>query len=393
MFSENVPFDSFSLPSLYWLDLSNNQLSGTVPFESFSLPSLKYLHLSGNQLGGQIDVQTFPQLTNLAALYLDHNNFSGELELDTLLSTLTNLEDLELSYSGFSVTTNNANHYIKPGFISLGLASCKLKVFPTFRGMKDLVNLDLSYNEIHGQIPHWAGKIGGQLPAKYFQNFNSMKNVVKNSTKPKYLDMGYEKYYSFVVAVQEVFGEAGILGFWKGVCLPDIGYGTCYLALATLFLPGQQSFNTVMLYETLLKKLKQRRALSNSNKGALEASNYIFSWGIGRYFSCKVKISGKTSYQVGQKNISTKKFHCNNGKAYLFTKVLNVTVGVKVDRLMMTGLHIVAGIFCVNCGTNVGWTYYKEGKSVLERVKLSGSDEISDMVSHEADIGGGAQDI
>lgn len=56
--------------------------------------------------------------------------------------------------------------------------------------------------------------------------------------------------------VQEVVGEAGILGFWKGF-FPDIGYGTCYLALAhavsislldflsTLFLPGQQSFNTV----------------------------------------------------------------------------------------------------------------------------------------------------
>ena len=35
----------------------------------------------------------------------------------------------------------------------------------------------------------------------------------------------------------------------------------------------------------------------------------------------------------------------------------DVTVGVKVDRLMMTGLHIVADLFCVNCGSNVGWTY------------------------------------
>ncbi|GJZ47188.1 leucine-rich repeat-containing protein [Tanacetum coccineum] len=81
--------------------------------------------------------------------------------LDTLLSSLTNLEYLHLSYNGFSLTTNNANHYVNPGFMSLKLASCKLKVFPeSFRAMKQLQELDLSGNEIHGQIPHWAGEIG-----------------------------------------------------------------------------------------------------------------------------------------------------------------------------------------------------------------------------------------
>ncbi|PWA13707.1 Leucine-rich repeat-containing protein [Artemisia annua] len=136
--------------------------SGNVPFDSFASPSLKELYLSNNnQLGGQIDVQTFPQLTNLTFLDLSYNNFSGELELDTLLSTLPNLELLDLSYNGFSVTTNNANHYVNPGVRYLGLASCKLKVFPnSFRAMKQLEWLDLSSNEIHGQIPHWAGEIG-----------------------------------------------------------------------------------------------------------------------------------------------------------------------------------------------------------------------------------------
>nr|GFA27066.1 leucine-rich repeat-containing protein [Tanacetum cinerariifolium] len=102
--------------------------SGNVPIESFSLPSLQMY----NQLAGQIDVG---QLTNLTHLDLASNNFSGELELDTLLSTLTKLKVLDLSYSGFSVTTKNTNHYLR--------------------------NLDLSGNEIHGQIPHWAGEIGG----------------------------------------------------------------------------------------------------------------------------------------------------------------------------------------------------------------------------------------
>ncbi|GKC32982.1 leucine-rich repeat-containing protein [Tanacetum coccineum] len=99
---------------------------------------------------------------NLTVLRLSSNNFSGELELDTLLTSLTKLEELNLSYSGFSVTTKNANHYVNPGFKYLYLTSCRLKVFPnSFRAMKQLEWLDLSNNEIHGQIPHWVGEIGG----------------------------------------------------------------------------------------------------------------------------------------------------------------------------------------------------------------------------------------
>ncbi|GKE57031.1 leucine-rich repeat-containing protein [Tanacetum coccineum] len=156
-----LPSWLFTSPSLERLSLQENMFSGNVPFESFALPSLNRLFLSRNQLGGQIDMQTFRQLTNLTHLELSSNNFSGELELDTLLSSLTNLEYLHLSYSGFSVTTKNTNHYVNPGFWYLRLASCKLKVFPeSFRAMKQLQWLDLSGNEIHGQIPHWAGEIG-----------------------------------------------------------------------------------------------------------------------------------------------------------------------------------------------------------------------------------------
>nr|GFA09945.1 protein yippee-like [Tanacetum cinerariifolium] len=50
-------------------------------------------------------------------------------------------------------------------------------------------------------------------------------------------------------------------------------------------------------------------------------------------------------------------FHCRHGKAYLFDKIVNVTVGEKEDRMMITGLHTVADIFCVGCGSIVGWKY------------------------------------
>lgn len=68
-----------------------------------------------------------------------------------------------------------------------------------------------------------------------------------------------------------------------------------------------------------------------------------------------------------------------NGRAYLFMNVVNVTVGVKEDRNLMTGLHTVADICCLQCQEVLGWKYekayeesqkYKEGKYILEKAKV-----------------------
>ncbi|XP_042039441.1 protein yippee-like isoform X1 [Salvia splendens] len=80
-------------------------------------------------------------------------------------------------------------------------------------------------------------------------------------------------------------------------------------------------------------------------------------------------------------DIVSKSFHCRHGKAYLFNKVVNVSVGEQEDRMMMTGMHTVVDIFCVGCGSIVGWKYeaaheesqeYKVGKYILERFKVKG---------------------
>ncbi|ERN09708.1 hypothetical protein AMTRI_Chr08g159960 [Amborella trichopoda] len=54
-------------------------------------------------------------------------------------------------------------------------------------------------------------------------------------------------------AVQEVYGEAGVWGFWKGV-------------VPTLIMVSNPSIQ-FMLYETLLKQLKKKRALNKDNDG------------------------------------------------------------------------------------------------------------------------------
>ncbi|XP_015897194.3 protein yippee-like [Ziziphus jujuba] len=100
-------------------------------------------------------------------------------------------------------------------------------------------------------------------------------------------------------------------------------------------------------------------------------------------------------------DIISKSFHCRHGKAYLFDKVVNITVGEKEERMMITGMHTVVDIFCVGCGAIVGWKYeaahektqkYKEGKFILERFKLVGPDGSNYFASLEAQVGGSDPD-
>jgi len=72
-------------------------------------------------------------------------------------------------------------------------------------------------------------------------------------------------------------------------------------------------------------------------------------------------------------------FNGQHGRAYLFENVVNIVTGEPAERQMTTGKHIVRDIYCVKCGTVLGWKYdqayeesqkYKEGKFILERSLL-----------------------
>lgn len=68
-----------------------------------------------------------------------------------------------------------------------------------------------------------------------------------------------------------------------------------------------------------------------------------------------------------------------HGRAFLFFHAMNITVGAKEDRQLITGLHTVADIYCGDCHDVLGWKYerayetsqkYKEGKFILEKSKI-----------------------
>lgn len=49
---------------------------------------------------------------------------------------------------------------------------------------------------------------------------------------------------------------------------------------------------------------------------------------------------------------------------------VNVYAGKKEDRMMMTGMHTVVDIYCVKCGSYVGWRYVRKQQMFILLLKL-----------------------
>ncbi|KAK4582391.1 hypothetical protein RGQ29_025532 [Quercus rubra] len=159
----NIPDSLFSLPSLQILQLSNNQFSGRLEF-NVSSHLLNTLDLSSNNLEGPVPTSFF-ELQGLKFLSLSSNNFNGSLQLNKI-QQLRNLSNLDLSFNSLPVEYNETNSLLSsfPQITTLRLASCNLKTFPYFlRNQSILTTLDLSINQITGEIPNWIQNLTNLL--------------------------------------------------------------------------------------------------------------------------------------------------------------------------------------------------------------------------------------
>ncbi|KAL5550356.1 hypothetical protein UlMin_000532 [Ulmus minor] len=154
------PVPSFKMSKNPVVVFQNNSFSGRIPSYPFKLSSLEHIDLSDNKLEGPIPISIF-NLRNLTFLSLSSNKLNGTIELD-MIQGLPNLGSLDLSYNSLIVKTSGSYSNLSdfPNIETLLLSSCKLRQFPYLKNQPNLVNLDLSDNQIHGVVPNWIWEVG-----------------------------------------------------------------------------------------------------------------------------------------------------------------------------------------------------------------------------------------
>ncbi|XP_027191828.1 probable LRR receptor-like serine/threonine-protein kinase RFK1 isoform X3 [Cicer arietinum] len=174
--SGEIPKELGNITTLTYLNLEANQFFGVVPSELGSLLNLQTLILSSNNFFGNLP-ETFAQLQNLTDFRINDNSFNGKIpnfiqnwkQLQRLemhasglegpipsnISLLTNLSQLRISditgpSQDFPVLSNMT------GMIRLIFRNCNItgEIPSYFWTMKKLEMLDLSFNNLFGQIPN-----------------------------------------------------------------------------------------------------------------------------------------------------------------------------------------------------------------------------------------------
>ncbi|GKV22044.1 hypothetical protein SLEP1_g31948 [Rubroshorea leprosula] len=110
-------------------------------------------------------------LRSLKTLELSSNNFSGPINLSSF-QLLKNLSTLDLSFNSLSINEADTDPVSFPQIRTLKLISCNLTRFPNFLKEQSKLNvLDLSENQIDGEIPNWVWNITSLAYLNLSHNF------------------------------------------------------------------------------------------------------------------------------------------------------------------------------------------------------------------------------
>ncbi|XP_077242707.1 uncharacterized protein LOC143883245 [Tasmannia lanceolata] len=184
-------------PVLMILDMRKNTLSDTIPSWLFSLSKLVSILLGNNLFRGNIPIQLC-QLSNLHTLDLSNNSFSGNIPscLDRIISwkkvDQIQISDLFINYAPFHPRPNGVSYSYTTSFLPRPSTSFTTKgVTYTYEGVPFtlMTGIDLSMNQLEGDIPFQIGDLGellslnlsnnrltGHLP-RSFQNLKSLESL------------------------------------------------------------------------------------------------------------------------------------------------------------------------------------------------------------------------
>ncbi|CAA0395142.1 unnamed protein product [Arabidopsis thaliana] len=186
-----LPSNMSSLSKLVSFDISENSFSGTIPSSLFMIPSLALLYLGRNDFSGPLEFGNVSSQSNLQLLNIGRNNFNPDIVDLSIFSPLLSLRSLDVS--GINLKISSTVSLPSP-IRTLVLSSCNISEFPKFlRNQTKLYSLDISANQIEGQVPEWLWSLPElqyvNISQNSFNGFEGPADVIQGGRELLMLDI------------------------------------------------------------------------------------------------------------------------------------------------------------------------------------------------------------
>ncbi|KAH0904903.1 hypothetical protein HID58_044406 [Brassica napus] len=130
------------------LDISNNKIKGQVPGWLWTLPNLYYLDISNNTFSG---FENSTVLVSRLSLLASNNNFTGKIP--SFICYLRSVYSLDLSNNNFSGLIPSCLGNLKPSLLYLNLRQNRLQGRLPENIFGRLRTLDVGHNQLTGKLP------------------------------------------------------------------------------------------------------------------------------------------------------------------------------------------------------------------------------------------------
>ncbi|RLN04313.1 putative LRR receptor-like serine/threonine-protein kinase [Panicum miliaceum] len=140
---------------MQYLGISLNNFTGELPSELGNLAKLEQIYFDSSGFSGPFP-STFSKLKNLKALWASDNDFTGKIP--DFIGSLTKLEVLILRNCRISdkLATVNFSNLARLTLLDLSFNNITGQIPQSILNLENLGFLDFSYNQLSGSFPSWA---------------------------------------------------------------------------------------------------------------------------------------------------------------------------------------------------------------------------------------------